>query len=317
MRLLDDQPEVVYVGGATRALSGLDDESLVTTPGQWDLLVHPEDVAELTQALRAVADVETGWIEYRMVCAEGVVRWLREDLKVLPGSPARAFGVVCDVSREREFREELSGLEERVWRSQRMESLGALLGDVTTEFSDVLNTILATAPLVAEDDGFSAVSRANMRIADLGRLEEAGGPVSLADERSALPVIFTSRAGERALDRQPGLRQWGVFLPKPVEPDVLREAIVQARRGSEERLRDRGLRVTPHDRPCCGSVAKDILVAARVTEGRDCESRARFPVHSEIRCRPPGQPHEQHDRHSGRRDRRPGLRSRIARLSPA
>lgn len=57
----------------------------------------------------------------------------------------------------------------------------------------------------------------------MGRLDE-GGLKALFDLAS-LPVIFTSRLGERALDRHEGLRQRGVFLAKPVEPDVLRKAI--------------------------------------------------------------------------------------------
>ena len=492
LRSSGDQFQMLYVGGATQSLSGLDDESLEASPGRWDGRVHPDDADRLAAALRSVTEQVGGSVEYRIVSTDGTVRWLREDLQALTGSPMRVFGVVKDVSKEHELEEAVTGLEERLWRAQRMEALGALLGGVASEFSGLLNTILATAPLVAEDEGLSVVSRANMRIVegaaargsalvdkllqfgtrqrggaesahvatlarglepvlarmlgkdvrlhvrsdgdlwsaacdpvqveqvifnlilnardamprggeitigsmntqiytplmveggvlpvgryvhvvvadggsgiprddrirlfdghyttkegtgagfglwtvnrivrscgggltvesredegstfhvylpceqrsalplqpaqsaeaerpvrglrilivdddalvggvferalvreghsvvvatslrewlptlggpkpafnllivDVGRLEESGGPASLAEDRSALPVIFTSRAGERALDRHPGLRQRGVFLPKPVEPDVLREAIsLSIQRGSE------------------------------------------------------------------------------------
>ncbi len=68
----------------------------------------------------------------------------------------------------------------------------------------------------------------NLLIVDVGRLEEGRGLELLTDQLVAFPVIFTSRLGERALDRHEGLRQRGVFLPKPVEPEILRDAISRA-----------------------------------------------------------------------------------------
>ena len=166
LRSLGEQPQVVFVGGALQSLTGLDAFSFERTPGLWERLVHPEDADALSSSLLAVADGDAGSVEYRIVARDGEVRWLREDLTVLPGLPIQAFGIVHDLSRERGLSEEISGLEERLWRAQRLESLGTLLSGVAHDFSDFLTTILATTPLVAEEEGLSGVSRANLRIVE-------------------------------------------------------------------------------------------------------------------------------------------------------
>ena len=166
LRSLGEDPRVLFVGGALQSLTGLDAPSFGRTPGRWESLVHRKDADALSKSLRALADGDGGSVEYRIVAQDGEARWLREDLTVLPGVPARAFGLVHDLSRERELSDEISRLEERLWRAQRMESLGTLLSGVAHEFSDLLSTILATAPAVAEEEGLSGVSRANLRIVE-------------------------------------------------------------------------------------------------------------------------------------------------------
>ena len=166
LRSLDVRCAVYYVGGALQSLTGLDEFSFERTPGLWERLVHPEDADALSSSLVALEEAGGGSVEYRIVGQNGDIRLVREDLAVLPGRPRSAFGIVRDLSRERERSEEVSGLEERLWQAQRMESLGVLLSGVAHEFSDLLTTILATAPLVAEEEGLSGVSRANLRIVE-------------------------------------------------------------------------------------------------------------------------------------------------------
>ena len=163
LRSLGERPEVLFVGGALQSLTGLDSFSLEQSPELWERCVHPDDADALARELESLTGGAGGSVEYRIVAENGDVRWLREDLAVLPGVPVRAFGVVHDVTSDRE---EISRLEERLWRAQLMESLGALMGGVANDFSDLLNTILATAPLVAEEQGLSGVSRANLRIVE-------------------------------------------------------------------------------------------------------------------------------------------------------
>ena len=160
------QPRVLFVGGALEALTGIDALSFGETPERWTRSVHPEDVDALARSLHSVEDSGGGSVEYRIVAGNGGVRWLREDLAVLPGDPIRLFGLVRDVSGERQLVEAIDGLEERLWQAQRMESLGALLSGVAYDFNDLLTTILATAPLVGEETGLSGVSRANLRIVE-------------------------------------------------------------------------------------------------------------------------------------------------------
>ena len=163
LRSLGEEPRVLFVGGALQAITGLDQFSFERTPGLWQRCVHPEDAEALASALGSLEEGDARSVEYRVVAPNGDIRWLREDLTVLPGVPIRSFGVVHDVT---DNREEVARLEERLWRAQRMESLGVLLAEVATDFSDLLNTILATAPLVAEEEGLSGVSRANLRIVE-------------------------------------------------------------------------------------------------------------------------------------------------------
>lgn len=191
LRTLGEQSTVFFVGGAVEPITGFESLDFERSAGLWARLVHPEDRDALFDSLRFVECGEIRSLQYRIVAKDARVRSLREDLSLLPGLPVRALGVVHDQSRELQLRDQVSGLEERLWRAQRMETFGTLAGEVAHDFNDLLTTILATAPLVAEEEGLSGVSRANLRIVE-GAATRGSKLVKQMLEFSANPSASTA-----------------------------------------------------------------------------------------------------------------------------
>lgn len=122
--------------------------------GSWRAQVHPEDVERIDAGLRDLSEGEERALEYRFLGRDGGERWVRDSLRAVrerPGGPLEVVGVLREAALERMLRRQVSALEERIWESQRLESLGALAGGVAHDFNNLITTILTTVQLLDED----------------------------------------------------------------------------------------------------------------------------------------------------------------------
>src|SRR5690606_684535 len=107
---------------------------------------------------------------------------------------------------------QVGALEERIWESQRMESLGALAGGVAHDFNNLLTTILTTTQLLEQEGGgLGPTSRRDLRMireaAERGsgmvrpilrfvaRREHSRGPVDVNRVVADLEGILRRRLG--------------------------------------------------------------------------------------------------------------------------
>ncbi len=178
-------------------------------------MVMAEDRDRLGQALQKAREGDTNLeVEYRIRRPDGEIRTVFQRGEVYrdeAGRPLRLMGMVLDISERRE-------LEDRLLRSQKLESIGRLAGGIAHDFNNFLTVILSSTEVklreLAEDDP----------------LREEFREVHDAAERAALLTSQLLAFGRRQvvqpriLDLRQVVRETLAMLRRLLGDDVLVEA---------------------------------------------------------------------------------------------
>jgi GGDEF domain-containing protein/PAS domain-containing protein len=169
-RLLDVVGEHVYLAqalpdgrikelfqgpGADRLLGGADPDAEMES---WEAALHPSDRAAYAAFNRALAAGEDADVEYRLIGADGITRWVhdRAATRRRPDGAVEISGIVSDVTERRRMRAELAETH-------------AALSRVVDAMDDHLYTLR-----VERDGGYSTVYRGPHREALAGGLLPGG-----------------------------------------------------------------------------------------------------------------------------------------------
>jgi signal transduction histidine kinase/CheY-like chemotaxis protein len=149
---------LVYVRGAAppwelRAVIG-DVSGVVGIPALaltevWGELVHREDEARVLDTLLRLEPLDSATLDYRLRTASGGERWVRDSLRRVPDETGGSIvGLLRDVSLERTLRAQIAALEERIWKAQRVDSLGGLAAGIAHDLGNLLTSTLSAVQLV-------------------------------------------------------------------------------------------------------------------------------------------------------------------------
>ncbi|MEW6543016.1 MAG: PAS domain S-box protein [Nitrospirota bacterium] len=100
----------------------------------WKDFIHPDDLERVLETCRTeTAAGRNHSLEYRMLAADGHVKWVRDETTVVVehGRPVKLRGVLLDVTERKQ-------LEEQLRQSEKLASLGTLLGGVAHELNNPL-----------------------------------------------------------------------------------------------------------------------------------------------------------------------------------
>ncbi len=157
---------VVLVRGDVENVAGRSAEALEGPTERWIERVHPDDRTLLRDRLERLPRVDRLRLEYRVRSGGGDVRWIREDLRVsragARGTP-EVVGILRDVTFERTMRARVARLEKELWRSKRLEAVGAVAGGVAHDFNNLLTVILGSADLLRHEPELAESTREDVR----------------------------------------------------------------------------------------------------------------------------------------------------------
>ncbi len=149
---------------------GVDSETFVPTTDSVYGLLHPDDVEKMRQA--AARSVQTGQaydVEFRILCANGDVRWCISGgapSRDPGGSTIRLSGVTYDITARKRDEESLKQLNEdlehrieertreretalaQLFEAQKIDTIGQLTGGVAHDFNNLLMAVLGSLELL-------------------------------------------------------------------------------------------------------------------------------------------------------------------------
>ena len=149
---------VEFVSDNVNELFGYKAEEFTSGKVSYAGVVHPHDLKRVGKEVTTFSG-EEGREEfthdpYRIVTKDGEIKWLddmtfiRRDEK---GDITHYEGIVLDITERMKAEEEKESLQDKLQRSQKMESLGILAGGVAHDLNNVLSGIVSYPELILMD----------------------------------------------------------------------------------------------------------------------------------------------------------------------
>jgi PAS domain S-box-containing protein len=171
--LVELNPErIVYVSPAVERIWGMPPTQFSEEARAWLAAVHPEDRGRVTSHWEAAlsGQITVNEIEYRIFRPDGSVRWvLHSSTPILDtgGVIDRIGGTAKDITERKQ-------MEERILRTQRLESIGTLAGGIAHDLNNTLVPIMMATGLLrlrapAQGDLIDSIESAAERAAGMVR----------------------------------------------------------------------------------------------------------------------------------------------------
>ena len=183
----------IYASPAFEKIWGRTLANLYATSLAWAEPIHPEDRARVLAAFAAGIVRGSYEEQYRVVRADGSVRWVRDrgfPIRDARGSVTRMVGIAEDIT-------ERHRIEEQFRQAQKLEAIGTLAGGIAHDFNNILAAII----------GFTELAR--MRVKDNPVVSEYLSSVMQGSERAVALVrqILTFSRGQEQAKRPLQLKQ--------------------------------------------------------------------------------------------------------------
>jgi PAS domain S-box-containing protein len=141
--------EVTFVNRRVEGMLGYPVEQWYGDPNFWVSRLHPDDVTPtVTECSAAIAEGRDHVSEYRMLAADGRYVWLRDMVRVLPGSPRRLRCVMVDVTERKRAEALLAGEREILGRIAAGAPIGTVLDGICRMIESLSEDMLASVLLV-------------------------------------------------------------------------------------------------------------------------------------------------------------------------
>jgi PAS domain S-box-containing protein len=136
----------VFFSDRFKEILGFAGDELENRWNEWSEFIHHDDMLAATEAFDKIFHGLTSScsFEHRIRCKNGDYRWILNRCKVIrhtaEGKPIRITGTITDTTEHRL-------MEEQVFRSQKLESVGILAGGIAHDFNNILTAVIGYTSL--------------------------------------------------------------------------------------------------------------------------------------------------------------------------
>jgi PAS domain S-box-containing protein len=157
---LTPPPRTTYISPQIRNILGFTAEEWIADPDMWRRQIHPDDRDWVQEEVRQRdARGEHIEIDYRVLTADGRVRWIHNRSVPTRGNSTEVTGVMIDVTERRQAEDALREREEQLMQAHKMEAVGRLAGGVAHDFNNILTVIKGYADVMLEEAGMTETLR--------------------------------------------------------------------------------------------------------------------------------------------------------------
>ncbi|MFQ5686291.1 MAG: response regulator [Candidatus Scalindua sp.] len=142
-----DFERIVYISPAYETVWGRTCKSLHEQPKSWIDNIHPDDRERVITAIAKHVQGDASFAEeYRIIHADGSIRWIRDrafSVKATSGTIDHIVGIAEDITERKK-------MEESLLQSEKLKSIGTITSGVAHEFNNILAIISGNVQLLEE-----------------------------------------------------------------------------------------------------------------------------------------------------------------------
>jgi two-component system, cell cycle sensor histidine kinase and response regulator CckA len=142
-----DLQTILYVSPAYEQVWGHTAQSVYANPRQWSEAIVPEERERVLAVFLKLVDEPSASAEFQIVRPDGTKRWIFSrgfQVHDAEGNVIRLAGVAADIT-------ERKRVEEHLFQSQKLETVGKLAGGIAHEFNTIMTTIIGHSEMMLTD----------------------------------------------------------------------------------------------------------------------------------------------------------------------
>jgi len=141
-----DNFELLYLNPAAEIIYGRPSSEFFEKPNLWLETIHPEDRDQVWIETRKLVETGSRDREYRIVCPNGEIRWLRDRTRLIldaNGNPSRLDGIAIDITQTKQLIAELQQANETL--KLRLQEQTAALEQAVAQLNSKIEVELVSA----------------------------------------------------------------------------------------------------------------------------------------------------------------------------